>query len=167
MNRQKILNALEQISENVEDPTAVENAIAVIRCEVQKEPFERFAPSLALDPDIPVIDHPALDPEKFLAAKFEAGKQYMVFVEWGSVEAEALQALGSADYELMFVFVHPDGRPVADKFLVVEKGVKIFADSRYVESMDGVTLVDPGNRELRDVVVEAASEATSDLNNQN
>lgn len=142
MNRKAILSALELIEDNAEDNADTQNAIAVIRCEVNKAPV--------LTPDAHV---PALDPEKFLATSFEAGKQYIVFMESGAVDRTALESLVGADYGLIFVFVHPDGRPVADKFLVVEKDARIFADSRYVEAMDGVTLVDPGSRELRDVVV--------------
>lgn len=147
MNRKAILSALELIEDNAEDNADTQNAIAVIRCEVNKEPGGQpvqFAP---------VPASPALDPEKFLATSFEAGKQYIVFMESGAVDRTALESLVGADYGLIFVFVHPDGRPVAEKFLVVEKGARIFADSRYMEAMDGVTMVDPGSRELRDVVV--------------
>ena len=134
MNVKNIQQALDQIEENFDDAGVVGNAVQIIRMEVGKGTV------------------PALDPEKFFGQKFEPGGNYMVFVEAGAVEPATLMSSGPADYGLMFVFVHPDGQPVADKFLVCERGQRILADSRYVETMAGVEVVDTGGAELRDVI---------------
>lgn len=134
MNVKTIQRALEDIEQSDDDREEINNAIAIIRFELRKLP--------------------ALDPEKFFAIKFEEGKDYIIFVEHGSVDAATLQTLPAPDinYGSTFVFVHPDGHPVADKFLVCDKGSKVFADSRYVDEVEGVTLVWTGGMELGEVV---------------
>ena len=136
MNIKVIQNALSQIEDNFDDADIVGNAVQVIRCELRSEKPE------------------PLDPEKFFAMKFEAGKNYMVFVEAGAIDAAALVNAAPADYELMFVFVHGDDRPVAEKFLVCDQDSKVFADSRYVDAVDGVTVVDTGGEILAEVLGE-------------
>jgi hypothetical protein len=81
----------------------------------------------------------------------------MVFVAEDAIDRESLVNMLSAEapYDLTFMFVATYGsNAVKDKFLVVEGGKKVFADDRYVNEMEGVTLVDTSGRELGEVMAE-------------
>ena len=144
MNKQSIYRALDNIEEAV-DPEEIKSAVAQIRMEVASD---------------------RLRPEDYFAVKFEAGKSYMIFVEQTSVDPQALMAAPDEfpPYDLTFVFAYGDGRPLRDKFLVVEGvvvagsdsgagGKRVFADDRYVNEMEGVVLVDTGGRDLGEVLI--------------
>lgn len=135
MNKSVIERAIERIEEaaDIGDPEEIRNEIAVIRMQL--------------------ADIKRLKPEDYFAVKFEAGGKYMVFVAANALEPVVLECVEDTGYDLTFVFVFPDGQPVADKFLVVDGDKKVFANARFVNEMEGITLVETSGKPLAEVLI--------------
>lgn len=58
--------------------------------------------------------------DQFLAVDFDPAKKYVVFMDASAIDYQDLVRIEFPDVDIRFVFVHPDGRPVADKVMAVE-----------------------------------------------